>query len=215
MIHNQTEICTDRCKNTLVGLTSTPEGQKLMNCDCDGDLECEVAKINIEACRDSVLHATKNGTIVSCTEARWICSADAECGKALEYYQLYCQSMFRGRKCTQRCKNSWNILQRQEKAEKLVHCECQNDELFDTFECQTIKENMESLCVDQDDINNIVDEDINVETTTTNIFDEDYNEIDVDETIKHSKATGFKNSTKKPISFSICAVILLQLFYNM
>ena len=53
LIHNQTEICTNRCKNTLVGLTSTPEGQKLMNCDCDGDLECEVAKVNIEACRDS------------------------------------------------------------------------------------------------------------------------------------------------------------------
>ena len=53
LIHNKTEICTDRCKNTLVGLTSTPEGQKLMNCDCDGDLECEVAKVNIEACRDS------------------------------------------------------------------------------------------------------------------------------------------------------------------
>ena len=53
LINNQTEICTNRCKNTLVGLTSTPEGQKLMNCDCDGDLECEVAKVNIEACRDS------------------------------------------------------------------------------------------------------------------------------------------------------------------
>ena len=114
----------------------------------------------------SVLHATKNGTIVSCTEARWICSADAECGKALEYYQLYCQSMFRGRKCTQRCKNSWNILHRQEKAEKLVNCECQNDELFDTFECQDIKDNMESLCLDQADDDVVVgDENINVETT--------------------------------------------------
>ena len=120
--------------------------------------------------------------------------------------------MFRGRKCTQRCKNSWNILHRQEKAEKLVNCECQNDELFDTFECQTIKDNMESLCLDQTD-DNIVDENIIVETTT--IFDDNINEIDVDETIKHSKATGFKNSTKKAISFLICAVILLQLFYNM
>ena len=158
------------------------------------------------------MHATKNGTIVSCTEARWICSADAECGKALEYYQLYCQSMFRGRKCTQRCKNSWNILHRQEKAEKLVNCECQNDELFDTFECQTIKDNMESLCLDQTD-DNIVDENIIIETTTTttNILDDNINEIDVDETIKHSKATGL-NSVKMPllsrlISVSICAVM--------
>ena len=103
-------------------------------------------------------------------------------------------------------------MHRQEKAEKLVNCECQNDELFDTFECQTIKDNMESLCLDQAD-DNIVDENIIIETTTTttNILDDNINEIDVDETIKHSKATGL-NSVKMPllsrlISVSICAVM--------
>ena len=30
LIHNKTNICSEKCKNTLVGLTSTLEGQKLM-----------------------------------------------------------------------------------------------------------------------------------------------------------------------------------------
>ena len=74
-------------------------------CNCDADSDCEVAKEKIEACRDSVTYATRNDTIVSCTEARWICLADAECGKALEYYHLFCRSMFRGKGCSERCKN--------------------------------------------------------------------------------------------------------------
>ena len=31
LIHNRTNVCSNRCKNTLVGLTSTIEGQKLMS----------------------------------------------------------------------------------------------------------------------------------------------------------------------------------------
>ena len=31
LIHNRTNVCSNRCKNTLVGLTSTLEGQKLMS----------------------------------------------------------------------------------------------------------------------------------------------------------------------------------------
>ena len=30
LIHNKTNVCSETCKNTLVGLTSTLEGQKLM-----------------------------------------------------------------------------------------------------------------------------------------------------------------------------------------
>jgi len=32
---------------------------------------------------------------LTCAEARWVCTSDAECGKALEYYHLYCRAMFR------------------------------------------------------------------------------------------------------------------------
>ena len=31
LIHNRTNVCSNRCKNTLVGLTSTVEGQNLMS----------------------------------------------------------------------------------------------------------------------------------------------------------------------------------------
>ena len=31
LLKNRTEVCTDGCKNTLIGLTSTVEGRKLMN----------------------------------------------------------------------------------------------------------------------------------------------------------------------------------------
>ena len=34
-----------------------------MNCNCDGDPECEVAKLKIEVCRESVMYASRNDTI--------------------------------------------------------------------------------------------------------------------------------------------------------
>ncbi len=53
---------------------------------------------------------------------RWICQSDAECGKALEYYHLFCRAMFRGKRCSQRCKNSIDILRQREKAKQLDLC---------------------------------------------------------------------------------------------
>ena len=90
-----------------------------LQCDCGGDLECLNARRRIEACRSDVLYANRLDTVVSCTEAQWIRTADAECGKALEYYNLLCRGMFKGKRCNQRCKNSIQILSRQTKAIKL------------------------------------------------------------------------------------------------
>jgi hypothetical protein len=130
----------------------------------------------IEACRPSVIYATREDTVVSCTEARWICSADAECGKALEYYHLYCRSMFRGRKCSQRCKNSLSILRRQEKAAKLRLCECEANEQIDSFQCSDIKQNMEELCFEpetEQETTTILYEDLEDEISENEIFDSD------------------------------------------
>lgn len=88
-------------------------------CDCGGDLECLNARRRIEACRSDVVYANRLDTVVSCTEAQWICSSDAECSKALEYYNILCRGMFKGKRCNQRCKNSIQILSRQTKAIKL------------------------------------------------------------------------------------------------
>ena len=51
--------------------------------------------------------------------------------------------MFRGKKCTDRCLNSINILKRQNAASKLENCYCDGTE---DYNCQSIKDNMESLC---------------------------------------------------------------------
>lgn len=87
--------------------------------------------------------ATRNESVVSCTVAQWICEADALCSKALEYYNEYCRSMFHGKKCSHRCRNSISILRRQEKAAKLTTCKCDGQEDYD---CPLIQSNMARLC---------------------------------------------------------------------
>jgi len=146
LINNRTNHCSTRCKNTLVGLMSTQEGQKMINCDCQGHLDCLMARRQIESCRASVVYATRFDTVVSCTEAQWICMADSECGKALEYYNFNCRAMFRGKRCNQRCKNSLRILSRQSQATKLADCRCEYNERIGNHYCSDIKRNMEQLC---------------------------------------------------------------------
>lgn len=99
--------------------------------------------------------AVQNDTIVTCEVAQWICAADATCSKALEYYHKYCQSMFYGRKCSFRCKNSIAILKKQEKAAKLDSCRCNGREEYD---CPRIRMNMARLCFNKTvEITQIID----------------------------------------------------------
>lgn len=51
--------------------------------------------------------------------------------------------MFRGQECTYRCRNSINILRRQEKAKKLNTCICDGTENYD---CKAIHRHMKVLC---------------------------------------------------------------------
>lgn len=90
--------------------------------------------------------ANQNETVVSCRVAQWICSADTQCFTALEYYNRYCRSMFHGKKCTHRCRNSISILERQEKAAKLKTCKCDGHEEYD---CPRIQSNMARLCFNE------------------------------------------------------------------
>ena len=118
----------------------------LFQCNCTGDSFCQQSKLNVSPCQDEVLHASLPDTEVSCTTAQWICSADAPCANALDYYNRHCQTMFRGKRCTDRCLNSINILKRQVKAKKLETCYCDGTENYD---CLGIKANMETLCFNQ------------------------------------------------------------------
>lgn len=133
--------CSETCQHALIALTSTDEGKELMTCECEDDL-CLQSKQRVEICRSSVTMAM-NRTKVSCRIATWICNADALCQTALAYYNRYCKSMFQGRKCTRRCRNSINILTRQEKAAKLNTCQCDG---FEEYDCKGIHRNMNLLC---------------------------------------------------------------------
>ena len=174
-----------------------------LQCDCGEDVECRTAKSKIEACRDPVTYANRNDTIVSCTEARWICSADAECGKALEYYHLLCRNMFRGRKCSERCKNSLNILQRQDKAAKLLECQCDpNAEPIESFECSDIKQNMQELCFEPD-----LTSTPHPAVTTTPYPDDSENEVDVETKVKASSGL---NITSRVQNWAVIVTIILM-----
>eukprot|EP00095_Tigriopus_kingsejongensis_P004061 maker-scaffold5_size1054832-snap-gene-9.19 protein:Tk04061 transcript:maker-scaffold5_size1054832-snap-gene-9.19-mRNA-1 annotation:"growth arrest-specific protein 1 precursor" len=173
LIRNLTQECSEGCKNTLIGLTSTLEGERLMTCDCP-DETCERTKINLQTCRPSVTYATRSDTVVSCSEARWICLSDAVCGNALEYYHRLCRGLFKGNRCSDRCKNSLAILRRQEKAVKLEHCVCRDDEMMEEFQCKDIQSNTRTLCYDPPD----EEEEEATTLEPDNMFE---NEVDVDE----------------------------------
>jgi len=137
--------CPESCQHALIALTSTDEGKDLMKCECTDEL-CRETKERVEVCRPHVTRATRNET-VSCRVAEWICEADGVCSTALGYYHHLCRSMFQGRKCSNRCKNSINILRRQEKAAKLTTCVCDGRE---EYNCVEIRRNMARLCYHQE-----------------------------------------------------------------
>lgn len=143
LISGHTTECSVTCQRALIALMSTEEGEMLIGCDCNGSEFCETNKKRIEVCRPEVIEATAVGSIVSCSTAQSICMADQLCATALDYYHINCRSMFQGRRCTARCKNSLDILNRQEKAAKLRSCYCEGDE---DFACKKIKESTERLC---------------------------------------------------------------------
>lgn len=100
-------------------------------------------KARVEVCRPFVMEASKNETVVPCELASWVCTVDPVCSAALGYYQTYCRRMLTGVACTERCLNSVEILQRQEKASKMNRCRCTGKSAVD---CLRQKERMVRLC---------------------------------------------------------------------
>ena len=139
--------CSQHCRLSLIALLSTPEGARLMQCECE-DSACRQQKARIEPCRAEVTWSTRADTLVSCTAATWICGADASCATALRYYHANRRKMFSGEKCGRRCKNSLDILLRQQAAAKLATCYCEGSE---DFECVNIRRNTDVLCFGKKD----------------------------------------------------------------
>jgi len=142
LVHGVTNMCSRNCRHALIALISTLEGERLMQCTCN-DSACLEQKSRVEPCREEVTWNTRPDTVVSCTAAQWICAADPLCSTALDYYNRNCKQMFKGNKCSKRCKNSLGILLRQESAAKLNTCQCDGSE---DYECLAIRNNTDRLC---------------------------------------------------------------------
>lgn len=156
LISNRTDVCSVNCQTALIALMSTDEGEALIDCDCDGSFFCQMNKDRIEVCRSEVMKARAPDSIVSCQTARAICMADLPCSTALTYYYNRCRSLFHPgsrKRCTKLCKNSLDILVRQEKASKMKTCYCEGSE---DFNCQTIKESTEQLCLNPEEPSNSI-----------------------------------------------------------
>lgn len=113
----------------------------LLQCECEDEF-CVEAKSRIDICRPQVLRGAENATS-SCTLSQLICIANAQCAAALSFYHQYCRSMFRGRKCSNKCLNSIEILRKQEKAAALTVCQCDGNE---DYNCPQMQSNLERLC---------------------------------------------------------------------
>ena len=141
--------CPVDCKHALVSLLSTEDntGHAFINCDCDKDKMCVERKKRVEICQREVLNSMhvlrEDAPPVTCNLARWICEADTSCLAALQYYYDHCSRLFKGIRCSARCKNSLRILSRQQHANKLRHCMCDGSEDYD---CSAVKTNTEEMC---------------------------------------------------------------------
>jgi len=142
LVSGNTTKCDVNCRLSLTALISTHEGERLMKCECE-DEDCKLQKHRVEPCRSSVQDLTSPDSVVSCTTASYICMAEPGCSTALQYYNNNCMAMFEGRKCNKRCKNSIEILMKQEQSKKLTNCICDGTE---TYDCENIRHNMERLC---------------------------------------------------------------------
>jgi len=142
LVSGNTTECDINCRLALTALISTQEGERLMQCECE-DIDCKLQKLRVEPCRSSVQDLASPDSVVSCTTASYICMAEPGCSTALQYYNNNCRAMFEGRKCNKRCKNSLEILMKQEQSRKLTNCICDGTE---TYNCENIRQNMERLC---------------------------------------------------------------------
>ena len=159
LVQGEDDTCSRQCQLSLIALLSTPEGERLMECHCEDD-GCLRQKQRIEPCRSEVTWNTRPDTVVTCTTATWICAADVTCATAMDYYNRNCQKMFRGEKCSRRCKNSLDIMLRQPAAAKLATCYCEGNE---DFECINIRRNTDVLCFGKKDPQDIIDNSIDDE----------------------------------------------------
>ena len=155
VLNGMSNKCTKECERALVSLISSEggSGYDFMDCECSTGTEddreyCEERKGRVQDCASNVIKAWKkmndSSVVISCTLALWLCEADSSCLTALLYFNDNCSGLMKGRKCTDRCNNSINILFQQERAKKLQTCHCEGTEA--QFNCRNMRKYMDALC---------------------------------------------------------------------
>jgi len=142
LVEGRTSTCSTACQHALVGLISTAEGERLMDCTCQNP-DCTLEKKRVEPCREEVTWHTAPETVVPCSAATVICQANPECEIALLYFNSNCRELFDGGQCTAACRNSAGILSRQKAAAKLATCTCDESGFL---ECAMIRESTRTFC---------------------------------------------------------------------
>jgi len=142
LVEGTTSACSVSCQHALVGLISTAEGERLMDCTCQNP-DCSLEKKRVEPCREEVTWQTAPGTVVPCSAATAICQANPECDIALLYFNSNCRELFGGGRCSDACRNSAQILARQKAAAKLATCTCDRSGFLD---CAMIRESTRTFC---------------------------------------------------------------------
>jgi len=142
LVEGSTSTCSTACQHALIGLISTAEGERLMDCTCQNP-DCSLEKMRVEPCREEVTWHTAPETVVPCSAATVICQANPECEIALLYFNSNCKELFNGGQCSDACRNSARILSRQKAAAKLATCTCDQSGFL---ECAMIRESTRTFC---------------------------------------------------------------------
>lgn len=205
LVSGSSTDCDINCRLSIIALISTMEGERLMQCECE-DADCKLQKQRVEPCRSSVQDLVSPDSLVSCTTGSYICMSDPGCKTALHYYNLNCQEMFKGTRCDMKCKNSLEILKKQQKSKKLQNCICDGSE---NFNCQEIKRNMKKLCLETTTNENTSESTISMELSTISGI---RNITSLSSDLKE-RETPIKISSKKSMISIVCTFYLSYLNY--
>jgi len=108
------------------------------------------------------------------------------------YFSRLYGFFFRGIRCTSRCKNSLDILQRQPKAIHLSQCKCSIGETLDgEFACSDVKSNSAKLCMkNRDKEKSEVNKD-NVQVVVNEEDEEDEEDEDVENEVSLASSSSW------------------------
>ena len=133
--------CSWECIYAIGNLTSFPRGKALETCDCGRDAICLTVKSRMQKCREQA--SGHNNTRQGCTEAREICSNNANCTVLQDEFLLKCNDLISGVACTDECRESQDKFLNSNLGKALSDCECDG---IEEPHCRGIRTHYDALC---------------------------------------------------------------------